>query len=479
MKVSAILFAYSLFITLFLNCELLKSDFYIFYNSLVINSFILHIKILATLVLIIISLISIKYFKFEKIYTYEFFILLNIITLGLFTLIEANDLLVMYMSIEIISLSFYILTAIKIHSNFSTEAGMKYFILGAFASGLLLYGSSLIYGSVGSINFYEIAMLTDNSYYAYFTHKVLEWEFFEDYTVYQFLTYFSHNYTSINFDPFIIGVIFIVIGLLFKLGAAPFHMWLPDVYEGAPTIVTLIFSIVPKMVIFGLLININIHFFFLDGYFFYDMFFYVSILSIIIGSLGALYQTKIKRLLAYSAISHVGFLFIGLLTFTEFSLASLYFYLFVYILISINLFVILLVLRKYNTNLKIKKINEYVLIYKSHPVLAINFAILLFSIAGIPPLAGFYSKFYIFLAAMESQLYLLVIVAAIFSVISSMYYIRIIKLMFFKKYEYWNLFYNIGLLESILCSLILFFNIFFFCYPEIIMIYITNVVNSI
>jgi NADH:ubiquinone oxidoreductase subunit 2 (subunit N) len=152
--------------------------------------------------------------------------------------------------------------------------------------------------------------------------------------------------------------------------------------------------------------------------------------------LGALYQIKLKRLLAYSAINHVGFLLIGLLTFTPFSISALFFYLIIYIIISINLFLFLFMFRKYNNNLKLKKINEYISIFKSHPILSINFAIILFSLAGIPPLAGFYSKFYIFVSAFNSAFYSIVIIAALFSVASSLYYIRLIKLMFFKNFEY-------------------------------------------
>jgi NADH:ubiquinone oxidoreductase subunit 2 (subunit N) len=211
-------------------------------------------------------------------------------------------------------------------------------------------------------------------------------------------------------------------------------------------------------------------FFNLNIYFFKDLLFYVSLLSIIIGSLGALYQTKIKRLLAYSAINHIGFLLIGFLTFTYSSIFSLFFYFFVYILISINIFVVILVLRKYNNNLKLKKINEFVLIFKSYPLLAINLALILFSVAGIPPLVGFYSKLYIFVSALNSELYLLVLIAALFSVISCMYYIRLIKLMFFKKFEYWALFIKINKFESYILSIIFVFNLFFFFYPDLIIL---------
>ena len=199
---------------------------------------------------------------------------------------------------------------------------------------------------------------------------------------------------------------------------------------------TLIFSIVPKFILFGLLFNFYFNLYYISNLFYSDLIFYVALLSIAIGSLGALYQTKIKRLLAYSAINHVGYLLIGFLSFQNSGIFSLFFYLFVYILMSLNLFIVLIIIRKQNNNLKLKKINEYVTLFKTYPLIAINFALTLFSIAGIPPLVGFYSKLYIFIAALKSDLYFLVLIAAIFSVVSCLYYIRLIKLMFFKNFEY-------------------------------------------
>ena len=197
-KHSCLFFIYSLLLTIYLNYNFnFEINYSVFYNSLIINQLILNFKNFVCLLFVIISLLAFKYFRDENIYTYEFFILLNLVTIGLFSIISANDLLVMYMGIEILSLSFYILTTMKIHSNFSTEAGMKYFILGAFSSGLLLYGSSLIYGSTGTINFSEINLLFQESL----------------------------NFNKIfEFDPLILGIVFVTVGILFKLGAAPFHM---------------------------------------------------------------------------------------------------------------------------------------------------------------------------------------------------------------------------------------------------------------
>lgn len=450
MKLAGYLFIFVLLETLILNNSLLVSNFSIFYNSLIIDKFIVISKDILLCLLIIVVLVSFSYVSYEKIHFYELYLLLSIVIFGLFTIISANDLLVMYIGIETLSLSFYILATLKIYNNFSTEAGLKYFILGAFSSGLLLYGSSLIYGSTGSINFSDINLLFNNN----FLNKNFE------------------------FDSLIIGSIFVILAIFFKLGAAPFHMWIPDVYEGAPTIVTMVFSIVPKLAIFVLFFHFNINFFYLNSFFLEELLFYVAFLSIFIGTLGALYQIKIKRLLAYSAISHMGFLLIGFSSFTNSSIFSLFFYLVVYIIISINIFTVVLVLRKHN-NLKIKKINELVVLFKSNPILAINLSLILFSIAGIPPLVGFYSKLYIFIFALKSQMYLIVILAAVLSVIGSLYYIRLVKLMFFKNFEYWVLFKNISKVESLLISITLLFNILFFCFPEVLVLNLYNVILQI
>jgi NADH-quinone oxidoreductase subunit N len=255
-------------------------------------------------------------------------------------------------------------------------------------------------------------------------------------------------------------------------------MWLPDVYEGVPTILTLVYATLPKIAILGLFLKLNISFLQENILFVIELLSYSSILSIIIGTLGALYQTKLKRLLAYSAISHIGFILIGFISFNVWSIFSLFFYIIIYIIISLNIFSLLLVLRKVSNNLKLKKINELTILVKSNPLLAINFSLILFSIAGIPPLVGFYTKWLIFISAIKSQIFLISIIAALFSVIAALYYIRLIKLMFFKDFNYWTLFMDLPYKESLLISLIFVFNILFFCYPEFIIIVIYNVIQE-
>lgn len=426
------------------------SGFLVFSELLIVDDFTIFIKNILILTLIACILISFNYINAEKIKKYEYFLLLGLSSLGMLTIISANDLITMYVAIEIQSLCFYILATIKVYNNFSTEAGLKYFILGAFSSGILLFGCSFIYGSLGTTNFSEMKLLSVN------------------------LTDEAGIQKSL-----ILGILFVLVAILFKIGAAPFHMWLPDVYEGVPTIVTAVYSVVPKIALFSLLIRLHIDLFEQNSIFLKDILTYCALLSIIVGTLGALYQIKIKRLLAYSAISHVGFLLIGLLSFDSWSIFALFFYIIVYIVISINIFTVLLVIRKMDNNLKLKKINEFAILFKSNPLLAINFCLILFSIAGIPPLVGFYSKLYIFVSAIKSELYLIAIIAAAFSVIASMYYIRLIKLMFFKNFDYWTFFADLSKKESLIISITFFFNVFFFCYPEIFIVTLYNVILTL
>ncbi len=435
-----------LFLTLIL-LNNLTGDFFVFNNLLIVDNFTILIKNISLISLIFIIFISIEYIKHENFFKYEYFLLLGLAALGMLTIISSNDLITMYLGIEIQSLCFYILATIKIYNNFSTEAGLKYFILGAFSSGMLLFGSSFIYGSLGTTNFSEMKLL-------------------------------FNNFSELTDNPksLILGILFVIVAILFKIGAVPFHMWLPDVYEGVPTIVTALYSIVPKIAIFALFVRLNISLFYENSYFIEPVLLYSGLLSIVVGTLGALYQSKIKRLLAYSAISHIGFLLIAYSSFDSWSIFSLFFYLIVYIIISINIFTVLLTLRKVDNNLKIKKINEIVVLFKSNALLAINFCLILFSIAGIPPLVGFYSKFYVFISAIKSEYYFVVIIAAVFSVIASMYYIRLIKLMFFKNFNYWTFFHEVPKRESLILSSIFFFNLLFFCYPEILVISVYNVI---
>lgn len=436
-------------IVLFLSFILVNNnsfDFLIFNQLLIQDNFNNVIKSVTLISLISCIIFSYNYLYKEKIVQYEYFLLLLLSLIGLFTIINSNDLITMYLGIELQSLSFYILASFKVYNNFSTEAGLKYFILGAFSSGLLLLGCSLIYGFTGTTQFNDLYFLLAN------------------------------NSGEINISPgILVSSLFLSVGILFKLGAAPFHMWLPDIYDGVPTSITAIFAILPKIAILTLLLRLSHKIFSNEFFLWHQILIYSAVLSILIGTMGALYQSKVKKLLAYSAISHIGFILIGLVTLNSFGLFSLLFYILTYIIISINIFATILGLRKLDNNVKIKKINEFNVLFKSNKILAINFGLILFSITGIPPLAGFYSKFYIFISAIQSELYIIAIFAAIISVIASMYYIRLIKLMFFKQINYWTFFMEMPKKNSYLISLTLLFNMLFFCYPEVFVVYLYKV----
>ena len=409
-------------------------------------------------------MISIDYIKYEKVNTFEFSILILLSIIGMLLLVSSYDLLSLYLALEMQSLCLYVLAAYKRNSEFSLEAGLKYLILSAFSSGILLLGISFIYGFTGLLGFEDLNLFFINMY----SNTNMD-------------TLFYSNYYTIQ-----LGVLFIIISLLFKINAAPFHMWAPDVYEGAPTVITAFFSVVPKLTTLGLLIQLlispfHIYFYSSINYFFkHNIFFYCSIFSILIGSLAALYQKRIKRLLAYSTISHIGFILMGFLCginlekkFVFFSngfifsgLEASFLYIFIYIVMSINFFTIILSLRRKKDLFLIKYLTDFSNLNKINPLLAITFVLGLLSMAGIPPLAGFISKFYLFLAALRGEYYFLAILGILLSSLSAFYYIRLIKIMYFEKESRWDLFIPIDREKSIILSLTFFCILFFLINPE-------------
>jgi NADH-quinone oxidoreductase subunit N len=362
-------------------------------NVLINNSLITTIKLIIVFTAIIIINLPSNLFNSN-----EFTILILISVLGMNIIISSKDLIMLYLGIELLSLSLYILAAIKRNSEYSTEAGLKYFILGAVASGIYLFGSVIIYLITGSTEYISI----------------------ENYLNYE---------TTIN-----IGAIFIIIALLFKLAAAPFHMWIADVYEGSPTIVTAFFAIVPKISILGALIIL------LTGAFsgiynsLQTILIISTILSLIVGAIGALNQSKIKRIFAYSAIGHIGFIFLGLITGSLNGYIASLTYIFIYIIMTIFTFTVILILYKNSAT----PITNIIGLSRNNKILALSFALVLMSIAGVPPLAGFLSKLLVLNAAILSQLWLITIIAIITSVISAFYYLQLIKLMFFKDMQIFN-----------------------------------------
>lgn len=374
-----------------------------FNNLLVIDPLVLSVKFILLLTTFCAVGISFNYLKYERISLFEYNILILLGLLGLICFISAHDLVSFYLALELQSLSFYILASFKKDSAFSTEAGLKYFILGALSSGFLLFGIALIYGSVGSTNF-EIIFKSVC-----------------------FIDGFSDSFSL----RVILGSIFLLIGLLFKLTAAPFHMWAPDVYEGAPTPISALFAAVPKLGLF--LIGIKIFY-----VLFYDLIFFwqnavlfCALTSILVGTFSALRQTKIKRFLAFSSVTHVGFLLISFSTGTLEGISSLFFYMFIYIIMTLNVWSIVLFLEYRKKGSRLRYITDLQNLSKSHPLIAFTLAMNLFSMSGVPPLAGFFSKMYVFFSGLEVSLNFIVIIGIIVSVISSFYYLRFIKLMYF------------------------------------------------
>lgn len=422
----------------------------IFYNSLVIDESTLFLKLLVLIAAFLTVSISLQYIQEESMNCFEYMILVLISTSSMLFLISAADFISMYLAIELQSLCFYVMAALKRDSEFSTEAGVKYFLLGAFSSGILLFGCSLIYGFTGVTNFSELAtILTSGG---------------ED----LLMTFSSLRACEL-------GILFILVAFLFKLTAVPFHMWAPDVYEGAPTAVTAFFSIVPKTAILAVFMRL-----FLSS--FYDLLFswqgvlvFSSLASMVAGSLAALSQNKIKRLLAFSSIAHIGYILVGFCCGTVEGIQALLVYLVVYIVMTTSLFaVILSTLRRElipasqqgHTGLKrVKYTTDLAMLGKTNPLLAISLTITMFSIAGIPPLAGFYSKAFLMFAAVSASQYVLALVAVLTSVLSCFYYIRIVKIMYFQVPNDWSSFTTLSKSTAIVLGLSFAFLLFFFLYP--------------
>ena len=405
-----------------------NQDTKIFNDSFVIDSFSLYSKILILLSTFFVLLISKRYIvdinnnKFE----YPIIILLSI--LGMFIMVSSNDLILFYLGLELQSLGLYILASIDRDNLKSSEAGIKYFVLSALSSGLLLYGCSLIYGFSGSTNFEQIAIL-------------------------------SQDFNA----GIIFGMVFILVGLSFKVSAVPFHMWAPDVYQGSPTSVTSFFSVVPKIA--GVIIFIKfmyLPFRTLVSEWQYILVF-MSIASMILGAAAAIGQNNIKRLMAYSSIGHIGYAIAGIAAGTENGFKSTLVYISIYIVMNIGAFACILLMKRGGKY--VEDIQELSGISKNHPLVSLGLLIILFSLAGIPPLAGFFAKFYIFKAVIESEMYLLAIIGLLSSVISAFYYLRIIKIMYFdKENEKFDSLSGLGMKLSLSSSTLII--LFFFILPS-------------
>ena len=409
----------------------------LFNNGYIIDDLSIYMKSITIISGIFVMLTSSKYLKIIKIYQIEYPILLLSSILGMIIMISSNDLIVFYMGLELQSLALYVLASFNRSNILSSESGLKYFVLSALSSGILLYGCSLIYGFSGSTNFYLI----------------------------------SENIKNLEYSG-VFGIVFIIVGLAFKISAVPFHMWAPDVYEGSPTYVTLFFSILPKIAALSVFIRIlYVPFFDLINQW-QMIIIFLSVASMIFGGVAAIGQKNLKRLVAYSSISHMGYALAGLSTGTNYGIQSSITYISIYLVMNLALFSCLFMMKIQNKYFE--NIEDLSGISKNHPLLSFAFLIILFSLAGIPPLAGFFAKFYIFMAVIEQSMYFLAITGLLATVVSAFYYLRIIKVIYFdsEKIKY-DKDHSLGLKLTLIIST--FFLIIYFVYPSIL----TELVNNI
>ncbi len=368
----------------------------VFGGSFVVDDFARFMKLLTLAGSGAAIVLSFDYTRVERLQKFEFPILILLSTVGMMMLVSANDLIALYLGLELMSLALYVVAASNRDSVRSTEAGLKYFVLGALSSGMLLYGASLIYGFTGTVTFAGIAKAA------------------------------SQGGIGLVF-----GLVFLFAGFCFKISAVPFHMWTPDVYEGAPTPVTAFFASAPKVAAMAMFVRATIVAFPAITSQWQQIVVFVAIASMALGSFAAIGQKNIKRLLAYSSIGHMGFALVGLAAGTAEGVQGVLIYMAIYVAMTIGTFSVVLAMRR-ETGL-VENIHDLAGLSRTHPMLAFMLAALMFSLAGIPPLAGFFAKFYVFLAAIQAGLYTLAIVGVVTSVVGAYYYLLIVKIMYFDE----------------------------------------------
>jgi NADH-quinone oxidoreductase subunit N len=376
----------------------------IFGQSFILDNMASFLKVFIAISTMVAMVYARHYLNVHRLFRGEYFVLVLLAVLGMMVMVSGYSLLTLYLGLEILSLALYTLIAIARERVDAIEAALKYFMLGAIASGLLLYGMSMIYGISGSLNIGDIAQFAINSNLA------------------------PRETLIINF-----GLVFLVIGVAFKLGAVPFHMWVPDVYQGSPTATTLFLSTAPKIAATAMLVRILV-----DGLggmqiYWANLFIALALLSIMLGSLVALMQTNIKRLLAYSTISHIGFVMLGFAMGTITSYGAAVFYILAYVLTSLAGFGVIILLNK--KGFEADLVTDYQGLSKRSPWFALMMLIVMLSMAGIPPFVGFYAKLFILQQVVASGFVLIALIALVFAVISAYYYLRIIKTMYFESSE--------------------------------------------
>ncbi len=377
---------------------LFAEDGVAFEGAFVNDPFARTMKVLTLIGSLVTLVMSVGFAKAERFDRFEFPVLILLATLGMMLMISANDMLALYMGLELQSLALYVVAAINRDNVRSTEAGLKYFVLGALSSGMLLYGISLVYGYTGNTSFEAIAAALSG------TERQL---------------------------GLVFGLVFVMAGLAFKISAVPFHMWTPDVYEGAPTPVTAFFAAAPKLAAMALTVRVTVDAFQPVAADWQQIVVFISIASMALGAFAAIGQTNIKRLMAYSSIAHMGFALVGLAANSMEGVRGVVIYMAIYMVMTLGTFAFILAMRRKEGN--VEQIDDLAGLSSTNPVMATILTILMFSLAGIPPLAGFWAKWYVFMAAIEAGLYALAIIGVLASVVGAYYYLRIIKLMWFDQ----------------------------------------------
>src|SRR3569623_94319 len=367
-----------------------------FGGSFIVDDFARFMKILALIGSAVTLVLSAEFLADPSRRIFEYAILVLLSTLGMMVLISAGDLISLYLGLELMSLALYVVAASNRDNAKSTEAGLKYFVLGALSSGMLLYGASLIYGFTGTISFAGIATAA----------------------------------TSANVG-LVFGLVFLLAGLCFKVSAVPFHMWPPDVYEGAPTPVTAFFASAPKVAAMAVFVRVALTAFPGIKLEWQQIVIFVSIASMALGSFAAIGQRNIKRLMAYSSIGHMGFALVGLAAGTQQGAQGVLIYMAIYLAMTLGTFAVILSMRR--GGVFVENISDLAGLARTHPTMAFFFAMLMFSLAGIPPLAGFFAKFYVFLAAIIAGRYALAGIGVLTSVVGAFYYLMIVKTMYFDE----------------------------------------------
>jgi len=400
----------------------------LFGESFIVDPFARALKLLTLTGSAVTLIMSIDYWRGEGRLKFEFPILVLLATTGMLMMISANDLIALYVGLELQSLALYVVAAFDRRSAKSSEAGLKYFVLGALSSGMLLYGASLIYGFTGSTLFTNIAAAVQPS--------------------------------GANLG-LIFGLVFLMTGFAFKISAVPFHMWTPDVYEGAPTPVTAFFAAAPKLAAMALTVRTLFAAFPSVTHEWQQIVTFLAIASMALGSFAAIGQRNIKRLMAYSSIGHMGYALVGLAAGTAEGVQGVIIYLAIYLAMTLGTFACILAMRRHGR--MVEDIDQLAGLSNTSPMMAFLLAMLLFSLAGIPPLAGFFAKFYVFLAAINSGFYALAVIGVLLSVVGAYYYLRIVKIMYFdapvERFEPMP-----GLLATVLGASGLFI-LFYFVYP--------------